>query len=213
MTAACWKSVARFQLCLQERDRGPSRGLCVSLIAMDQQLRDRSVDEHQELFGDQLVPADAPRSEVIGEPVLEGAFVISGQVGDTVVGMVTQLTNGACERAAMPARVLRLLREEVEESFDLSDHIAIDAVDRRDQRGENGFVLRLKIGCNQLVLGFKVFVERALGNVGLGRNEIDADRANALRIEQLARGGEDTGSRFFRSAASKLSHARPTQDV
>lgn len=147
---------------------------------MDQQLRDRSVDEHKELFGDQLVPADSPRSEVIGEPVLEGAFVSSGQISDTVAGMATQLTNGACERAAMPARVPRLLCEELEERFDLSDHIVVDAGDRRYQGGENGFVLRLKIGCYQRVLGFKVLIERALGDVGLGGDEIDADRADAL---------------------------------
>ena len=95
---------------------------------MDEQLRDRAVDEHQELFGNQLLSADVLSNKMVGEPILKGALVMCNQLGDAIVSMLRQFADGACKRAAMPARVLRLLREQIEKRFDLSDHIAIGVV-------------------------------------------------------------------------------------
>src|SRR6185437_9160620 len=60
-------------------------------------------------------------------------------------------------------------------------------------RPEFGLV-ELEIGGGQLVLGRKASVEAGFGDPGVGHDLIDADGADALRIEKLASRFEDAVS-------------------
>src|SRR5260221_1426016 len=66
-----------------------------------------------------------------------------------------------------------------------------DLLARRRVRRRDVLEARREIRGDQLVLGRVVVVERPLADAGLGGDPVDADRADALLVEQLVGGGED----------------------
>jgi len=69
--------------------------------------------------------------------------------------------------------------------------VAEELLARRRVGGRHELEARREIRGDQRVLGPVVVVEGPLADAGLGRDGVDADRTNALRVEQLVRGGED----------------------
>jgi len=69
--------------------------------------------------------------------------------------------------------------------------ITEDLLARRRIRRCDVLEARRQVRGDQVVLGRVVVVERALADAGFGGNGVDADRADALLVEELVGGGED----------------------
>jgi enoyl-CoA hydratase len=82
--------------------------------------------------------------------------------------------------------VSRRLCQIDEDRLDLAGNPAVRLVKPFGKKGQIGLIASLKIGCNELVLAPKMIIKRLLGQLGLFRHRIDADAANALRVEKAA---------------------------
>ena len=87
------------------------------------------------------------------------------------------------ERAAAEAAVRHHRLDALEVGEDLLARRRVGRRDVLEARGE--------VRGNEVVLGRVVVVQRALADAGLGGDGVDADRADALLVEQLVGGGED----------------------
>ncbi|MGC4034140.1 MAG: hypothetical protein QM754_20870 [Tepidisphaeraceae bacterium] len=78
-----------------------------------------------------------------------------------------------------------------EEGDDLRARIAGMSIDRFFETPPELPVVLPQIGCGQLVLGREAAVEAGLGDAGAPDDLVDADRADALAVEQVPRHAED----------------------
>jgi hypothetical protein len=149
----------------------------------------RAVVEEHELGGERVGVAGAGGARETGEQLADPGPVAVADRLDGVAG--GRLGAGVDERAAVVARGGEPLRQQRE---DPDDPVARVFPPGRQDGGDGrlpAVAAPLQVGADELLLGAVGAVERGARDIGLLEDPVDADRADALLIEQLVGRGEE----------------------
>src|SRR5258706_7242302 len=167
---------------IKQHFRCGARGARDLRILAHQRRGERALHQDLELQGDAggILHAHALEQRAVpGEALLLELHRDAGRGVLAVAELGDRVDVGTAAEAAFGEQAL----EAVE--------VGEDLLARRRVRKRNVPAERREIRRDQLVLGRVIVVERPLADAGLGGDGVDADRADALLVEQLVGGGED----------------------